>query len=271
MGTTRYFQYVTLPDSANKWVSLSKTTLRLFEVFDLSCLSDPAVPDVRYCHTEAWKASKPNPKLKSVWVANEVFSCWEGLMIGGFVGVFLISLLDSKLQASCKLCFVLHMHSYAQTHPSSLDTNVCVYIYTYDHNVCVCMYIYTHILLWSPALRHVGQGQNMPEYFGGARESSQRARGLKPTVSPASSIAPISEELLGRKLAGPSHYHPPALVAAVFRLSCFGLPSSGGSFCASYKVELVFYHPNFANLFCNNLYWAKCCELVFWFHTLKYS
>lgn len=49
MGTTHYFHYVTLPDSESKRVSLSQTILRLFEVFDLSCLSDPAVPDVRYC------------------------------------------------------------------------------------------------------------------------------------------------------------------------------------------------------------------------------
>lgn len=58
--------------------SLSKTTLRLFEVFDLPHLSDAAAPDVRCCGTGGWKGSKPNPKVKSVWAANEIWVVGKG-------------------------------------------------------------------------------------------------------------------------------------------------------------------------------------------------
>ena len=50
--------------------------------------------------------------------------------------------------------------------------------------------------------------------FGGSEGELTMCMGTEPPVSPAGSIT-------ARKLAGPSRYHFPASVTAVFRLSCF--------------------------------------------------
>lgn len=168
------------------------------------------------------------------------------------LGFFLISLLDSKLRVSCKLCFVLHMHSY-DTHTSPFyilmcvciyDHNICVYLYIHSMYVCVCIYIRVCIYIFTHTHRHTHTVMiTYPEkcwsrpksagVFWGGKGALTMWPGTEPRVSPADSIAAISEERLYRNLAGPSRDHLPASVTALFRLSCFGMSTSGNSFHAS--------------------------------------
>lgn len=57
--------------------------------------------------------------------------------------------------------------------------------------------------------------------FWGSEGELAVCMGTEPPVSPAGHIAAISEELLCRKVAGPSSSRLPASVTAVFRLSWF--------------------------------------------------
>lgn len=105
---TWLWEQLGLPFPKPLWDSL-KCLIFCAEVSQLFQVSDAV------CGTECWEQSKETQSLKVKWLANEilvVIKRWWLELYFGFV-FFLIFLLTFKLQAStCKLCFVLHMHSY---------------------------------------------------------------------------------------------------------------------------------------------------------------
>lgn len=95
-----------LPFPKPLWDSL-KCLIFCAEVSQLFQVSDAV------CGTECWEQSKETQSLKGEVTCKWDFSCQKGLMIGALFCLFvcfLIFLLAFKLQAPCKLCFVLHMH-----------------------------------------------------------------------------------------------------------------------------------------------------------------
>lgn len=108
---TWLWEQLGFPFPSPLWASL-KCLIFCAAVSQLLQMSDAV------CGTECWEQRKRNPELKGVWVVNEILVIWKGWWLELYF--FLIFLLTFKLQAPCKLCFVLHMHSSAQTHHSLL-------------------------------------------------------------------------------------------------------------------------------------------------------